>query len=203
MNLIQFLAMKLHHGPVFIDGLVNSTEIVVHSKANFVKVIQNQLLFQKPLMLRANWYRKIVMWPIDEIETTLDIIGTSVHSIFLEHLTVKKICSRWLSHNLSIAQKKAHVNWSKEILQKNDLGASKHVYDIVTGDESDKAGKYIHHGFSILKITRIQSQLTTCIFSRSRQAQNFLKFLSNITSLFLFTESTAIVGNLIILEPVR
>ena len=26
MNLIQFLAMKLHQGPVFIDGMVNSTD---------------------------------------------------------------------------------------------------------------------------------------------------------------------------------
>ena len=27
-------------------------------------------------------------------------------------------------------------DWSKEMLQKYDRGASKHVYDIVTGDES-------------------------------------------------------------------
>ena len=37
-----------------------------------------------------------------EIEATLDIIGTSIHSILHEHLTVKKICSRWIPHNLSI-----------------------------------------------------------------------------------------------------
>ena len=30
-NVIQFFAMKLHQGPVFIDGMVNSTEVVVHS----------------------------------------------------------------------------------------------------------------------------------------------------------------------------
>ena len=71
-----------------------------------------------------------------EIETTLGISGTSIHSIFHKHLTVKKICSRWIPHNLSIAQKKARVDWSKEMLQKYDRGASKHVYDIVTGDES-------------------------------------------------------------------
>ena len=35
-----------------------------------------------------------------EIETTLGISGPSIHSIFQEHLTVKKICSRWISHNL-------------------------------------------------------------------------------------------------------
>ena len=43
----------------------------------------------------------------------------------------KKICSR-----LSIAQKKARVDWLKEMFQKYDRGASKHVYDIVTGDKS-------------------------------------------------------------------
>ena len=32
--------------------------------------------------------------------------------------------------------KKTRVDWSKEILQKLDRGASKHVYDILTGDES-------------------------------------------------------------------
>ena len=70
-----------------------------------------------------------------EVETTLGISGTSIHSILHEHLTVKKIYSRCITHNLSIAQKKGRVDWSKEILQKYDRGASKHVYDIVTGDE--------------------------------------------------------------------
>ena len=32
MNLIQFLEMKLHQGPVFIDGMVNSTEVVVQDE---------------------------------------------------------------------------------------------------------------------------------------------------------------------------
>ena len=58
-----------------------------------------------------------------EIEATLGISGTSIHSILHEHLTVKKVCSRWIPHN-------------GEMLQKYDHGASKHVYDIVTGDES-------------------------------------------------------------------
>ena len=70
-----------------------------------------------------------------EIETTLANSGTSIYSILHEHLTVKKICSPWIPHNLSIAQKKARVDWSKEMLQQCDRGASKHVYDIVTGNE--------------------------------------------------------------------
>ena len=71
-----------------------------------------------------------------EIETTLGISGTSKYSILHEHLTVKILCSRWIPYNLSMVQKKARVDWSKEMLKKYDRGASKHVYDIVTGDES-------------------------------------------------------------------
>ena len=51
---LKFLAIKLRQGSVFIDGMVNSTEVVVRSKTNFLKVVQNQLLFQKPLMLCVN-----------------------------------------------------------------------------------------------------------------------------------------------------
>ena len=56
----QFLAIKLHQGPVFIDGMVNSTKVVVHSKTNIVKVVQSQLLFQKPLIILHNTVLKIV-----------------------------------------------------------------------------------------------------------------------------------------------
>ena len=51
-----------------------------------------------------------------EIETTLGISGISIHSILHEHLSVKKICS----HNLSTAQKKARVDWLKEMPKKYD-----------------------------------------------------------------------------------
>ncbi|XP_033254026.1 histone-lysine N-methyltransferase SETMAR-like [Drosophila miranda] len=71
-----------------------------------------------------------------EIEASLHISSTSIHSILHEHLVVKKVCSRWIPHNLSLAQKKDRVNWSKEMLKKFDRGASKDVYKIVTGDES-------------------------------------------------------------------
>ena len=71
-----------------------------------------------------------------EIETTLGISRTSIHSILREPLTVKKICSLWISHNFSIVQKQDCVDWSKEMLEKYDRGASKYVYDIVIGDES-------------------------------------------------------------------
>ena len=52
--------------------------------------------------------------------------------------SLKKICSRWIPTYFVnfVAQNKARVDWSKEMLHKYNSGASKHVYDIVIGDES-------------------------------------------------------------------
>uniref|UniRef100_A0A0K2U786 Mariner transposase [Bombyx mori] n=1 Tax=Lepeophtheirus salmonis TaxID=72036 RepID=A0A0K2U786_LEPSM len=71
-----------------------------------------------------------------EIEASLGISSTSIHSILHVHLAVKKVCSRWMSQNLTIAQKKARIDWCKEMLKKYTRGASKDVYKIVTDDES-------------------------------------------------------------------
>ena len=69
-----------------------------------------------------------------EIEASLGISSTTIHSILHEHLTIKKICSRWIAHNLTNAQKKVRVDGCKEMLEKYDRSASKDVYKIVTGD---------------------------------------------------------------------
>ena len=106
MNLIQFLAMKLHQGPLCIDGMVNSTEVVKSVVVPETIDAVPQLILQD----RHVTYR--------EIETTLGITGTSIHSILHEHLNVKK--------NLFALDPTQFVN----------RGASKCVYDIVTGDES-------------------------------------------------------------------
>ena len=53
-----------------------------------------------------------------------------------EHLDVKKICSCWIPHNLTNAQKKVRIDWCKKMLQKYDGDASKDVCKIVTGAES-------------------------------------------------------------------
>ena len=71
-----------------------------------------------------------------EIETTLGISSTSIYKILHDHLAVKKVCSRWISHNLTKSQKDARVDWCKQMLKKYNGGASKDVYKIVTGDES-------------------------------------------------------------------
>ncbi|XP_015599901.1 histone-lysine N-methyltransferase SETMAR-like [Cephus cinctus] len=71
-----------------------------------------------------------------EIEASLGFSMTSINKILHEHLAVKKICSRWIPHNLTNAQKKARVDWCKGMLKKYGQGASKVVYNIYTGDES-------------------------------------------------------------------
>lgn len=71
-----------------------------------------------------------------EIEASLGISMTSIHKILHEHLAVKKICSRWIPHNLTIDQKNTRVNWCKEMILKYNRGASNAVYNIYTGDES-------------------------------------------------------------------
>ena len=50
-----------------------------------------------------------------EIEASLEISFTSIHSILHEHLALKKICSRWIPHNLTIAQKEVRVNVCNEM----------------------------------------------------------------------------------------
>ena len=45
-----------------------------------------------------------------EIETTLAISRTSIHSLLHEHFTVKKICSHWIPHNLWINRSKKSIN---------------------------------------------------------------------------------------------
>ena len=93
MNLIQFLAMKLHQGPVFIDmygefkrdcSLLQDDFREGRSK---LVVVPETIDSTRQLILqdRHVTYR--------EIETTLGISGTIIHSILHEHLTVKKIYS--------------------------------------------------------------------------------------------------------------
>ena len=106
MKLIRFLAMKLHQRLVFIDGMVNSTEVVVHTKRNFGPpksvVVPEIIAAVRQLILqdRHITYR--------EIETTLGISGTNMHSILHEHLFVKK--------NLFALDPKQFINRSKKTI---------------------------------------------------------------------------------------
>ena len=94
MNLIQFVALKLHswHGE-FNRGRSSLQDEFREGRSKSVVVPKTidavlQLISQD----RHVTYR--------EIEITLGISGPSKHSILHEHLSFKKIYSRWIPHNL-------------------------------------------------------------------------------------------------------
>lgn len=71
-----------------------------------------------------------------EIEASVGISGTTIQKILHEELGVRKLISRWIPHLLSDDQKTARVRWCRKTLQRFNRGESKHVYDMVSGDES-------------------------------------------------------------------
>ena len=71
-----------------------------------------------------------------EIEASCGISKTAIQSILHKHFAVKKICSRWIPHDLTQDQKDARVNWCKEMPQKFKLGTAKSIYNITTVDET-------------------------------------------------------------------
>ena len=72
MNLMQFLVMKLHQGSVVIDGVVNLTEVVVHSKTNFVKNICFVLLQSQTVWVSTDFW----LWPvfIDGVVNSTEVV---------------------------------------------------------------------------------------------------------------------------------
>ena len=72
-----------------------------------------------------------------EIQASLGIDMKVIHTILHDHLSVRKLCSRWILHNLTEAQKQARVKWSKEMLKTAfNRGQSNLVYNIVTEDDT-------------------------------------------------------------------
>lgn len=71
-----------------------------------------------------------------EISSTLGIGMSQVQKILHEHLSVRKLCSRWIPHMLTDDQKKKRVEWCREKLRQFNQGTSNAVYNIVTGDET-------------------------------------------------------------------
>lgn len=71
-----------------------------------------------------------------QIRTTLGIGMSQVQKILHLHLKVRKLCTRWIPHDLSEDQKRLRVKWCRKMIKKFDGGQSMAVYNIVTGDET-------------------------------------------------------------------
>ena len=70
------------------------------------------------------------------MQERINIGETALKTILHEHLKFRKVSARWVPHSLTEEQKERLVSWCQFMLEKFDNGKSKHVYDIVTGDES-------------------------------------------------------------------
>lgn len=114
----SILAMKLHQGPVCIDGMVNLIVIVVHTMTfKFVYIVRNQFLLRKS-------------WCFTRTDIAKSLSGLLWN---WKNLTHEWNQQYWLLHTyLTVIfvdrSKKACVNWSKEILKNYDRSVLKHVY---------------------------------------------------------------------------
>lgn len=70
------------------------------------------------------------------IEYSLGLSPPRIASILHDHLHVTKRTARWVPHILTSDQKTSRVEWCNFMLEKYDLGRSRLVETIATGDET-------------------------------------------------------------------
>ena len=131
--------MKLHQGAVFIDGMVNSTEVVVYHKTKFVKIVRNQLLFRNALMLCANWYYKIIMWPIVRLRRSEALVGPAYTQYYVNIWLSKKYV-RVETHTICQSLKERLVSIGREKCSKNTIA--------VLRNASKTSWQVMNHGFT-------------------------------------------------------
>jgi histone-lysine N-methyltransferase SETMAR len=71
-----------------------------------------------------------------ELEKLVGVSHGSVIKILHEHLGMRKLCARWVPHQLKPDHMKARVDFCEFMLQKFASGASEAVGNILTGDET-------------------------------------------------------------------
>lgn len=71
-----------------------------------------------------------------EIQHMLRLHAPTVHEIIHKHLRMRKVCSLFVPHLLTEAQRNARVSWCRQMLKTFESGTSTQVNSIVTGDET-------------------------------------------------------------------
>ena len=66
----------------------------------------------------------------------LGIGSHAIHSILHDYLKLRKVCARWVPHQLTDDQKQLRIQFCHQSLQRFEEGRSRRVLDIITGDES-------------------------------------------------------------------
>jgi [histone H3]-lysine36 N-dimethyltransferase SETMAR len=71
-----------------------------------------------------------------QIECSLEISLPAIYSILHDHLKLRKVCARWMPHQLTRDQKWLRIQFCRESLKRFEGGRPRCVFDIITGDES-------------------------------------------------------------------
>ena len=72
----------------------------------------------------------------ERIQHEIGISSGAVHTILHQSLQLRKLCARWIPHQIHPEQKMNRVRWCKEMLRKFINGHSRDVSKIITGDET-------------------------------------------------------------------
>ena len=73
---------------------------------------------------------------VEEIAMNVGISTGAAHTILVDEIGVSKICSRWIPHCLSSAQKDNRVKCAKSLLAEYEHADPRRISEIITGDES-------------------------------------------------------------------
>ena len=126
--------------------------------------------------------------PYREIQVSLGIDMKAIHTILHDHLSVRKLCSRWIPHNSTEAKKQARIKWSKEMLKKFNRGRLNLVYNIVTGDETWIYSYESESKQSTIWVFQNEPKPTKVIHSRSAAKQMiacFFGYTGHVTTVAL------------------
>ncbi len=66
----------------------------------------------------------------------MGISATAINSIIHDYLKLRKVCARWVPHQLTDDQKQWRIQFCRHSLKRFEEGQSRRVFDIITGDES-------------------------------------------------------------------
>ena len=72
---------------------------------------------------------------VEQLAGTLDLSTGSVHTILPKHLGMSKVCSRWVPHFLTKAQKENRLRMAKNLFEKYEYCDERRLSEICTGDE--------------------------------------------------------------------
>lgn len=73
---------------------------------------------------------------LDEIAAEVGVSHGTCHAILTEHLQYKKLCARWVPHDLSEAQKEERVDLARSLSNKLRRWGKEGIKDLATGDET-------------------------------------------------------------------